>query len=651
MKRNPLTGAILTIYALAAVFLLIWLLPTPPAFHGIANYLPIHMTLEGVSIVVAMLVFAVSWNAYSSERAGNVVIVACAMLAVGLIDFVHLLSFKGMPELVTPSGAEKAINFWLAARLLAALALAAAALRSWTPLHSPRRRHTLLAAALAITALVCWIGLFHQDTLPHTFIEGQGLTPLKIGAEYLIVLLLIVPAAAFYRDARRGAAYDASGLFAAAAVSILSELSFTLYKDVSDIFNLLGHVYKVVAYLFIYRALFVASLRQPFEMLQQQVALRQAAEEEARAASGYARSLIEASLDPLVTISHAGKITDVNAATEQATGITRASLIGTDFADCFTEPEKARAGYLHVLAEDYVRDYPLTIRHSSGRTTDALYNATVYRNQAGETQGVFAAARDVTQQKRAEEVIRRLNAELEQRIAERTVQLEAANMELEAFAYSASHDLRAPLQTIDGFSRALQEDCGDKLDAAARDYLQRIRAAAKHMGQLTDALLQFSRLARSGMAPENLDLGAMARAVADQLRAQDPAREVSFDIAAGANAYADRHLLGAVLENLLGNAWKFTSRHPRARIEFGVAERETERVYYVRDDGAGFDMDRAQKLFLPFQRLHTTSDFPGNGVGLALVKRIIQRHGGRIWAEAAPEKGAAFYFTLPGTPD
>ena len=650
MKRNPLTNAILTICVLAAAFLFIWLLPTPPALRGIANYLPIHMTLEGFSVVVAILVFAVPWNAYSSERAGNVIIIACAMLAVGLIDFVHMLSFKGMPELVTPSGAEKAINFWLAARLLAALALLVAALRPWTPLPSPRQRHALLAAALAITALVCWIGLIHQDALPHTFIEGQGLTPLKIGTEYLIVLLLILSAAAFYRDARRGAAYDASGLFAAAAVSILSELSFTLYKDVTDIFNLLGHVYKVIAYLFIYRALFVASLRQPFEMLRQQVAMRRAAEEEARAASRYARSLIEASLDPLVTISHTGKITDINAATEQATGLARANLIGTDFADYFTEPEKARAGYRQVLAEDYVRDYPLTIRHSSGQTTDVLYNATVYRNPAGETQGVFAAARDITRQKQAEEAIRRLNAELEQRIAERTAQLEAANGELEAFAYSASHDLRAPLQTIDGFSRALQEDYGDKLDAEARDYLQRIRAATKHIGQLTDALLQFSRLARSGMVLENLDLGAMARAVADQLRAQDPAREVAFDIAARANAYADRRLLGAVLENLLGNAWKFTSKHPHARIEFGVAKREAERVYYVRDDGAGFDLERAQKLFTPFQRLHTISDFPGNGVGLALVKRIIQRHGGRIWAEAAPEKGAAFYFTLAGPP-
>ena len=164
--------------ALAAGFLLIWLLPTPAAFRGIANYQPMHMMMELFSIVVAMLIFGVVWNAYSDERAGNVMIIACAMLAVGLIDFVHMLSFKGMADLVTPSGPEKAINFWLAARFLAALALLVVAMRPWTPLATPAKKYWLLAGALAIVLFVVWIGLFNQDWLPRTFIEGQGLTPL-----------------------------------------------------------------------------------------------------------------------------------------------------------------------------------------------------------------------------------------------------------------------------------------------------------------------------------------------------------------------------------------------------------------------------------------------------------------------------------------
>jgi PAS domain S-box-containing protein len=252
---------------LAAVFLFVWLLPTPPALRGIANYLPMHMTMESFAIIVAMLVFGVTWNAYSSERAGNVIMLACAMLAVGLLDFAHMLSFKGMPDFVTPSGTEKAISFWLAARFIAALALLVAAVRPWTPLCRGFWKYALLLGALAVTALVFWVVLFHPAVLPRTFVEGDGLTPFKVAAEYLIVGLLVVAVVLFYRQARRGVAYDAAGLFTAAAISILSELSFTLYKNTTDIFNLLGHVYKVVAYLFIYRAMFVTTVREPFQRL------------------------------------------------------------------------------------------------------------------------------------------------------------------------------------------------------------------------------------------------------------------------------------------------------------------------------------------------------------------------------------------------
>ena len=247
----------------------------------------------------------------------------------------------------------------------------------------------------------------------------------------------------------------------------------------------------------------------------------------------------------------------------------------------------------------------------------------------------------------------RMLATQEQTIAtltQRTAQLEGANKELEAFSYSASHDLRQPLQTIDGFSRALLEDYGDKLDADAKDYLERLRAASQRIARLIDDLLKLAHITSADLVSEPVDLGAMASSVADHLRAQDPAREVVFDIATNAAAHGDRRLLAVLMENLLGNAWTFTARHARAKIEFGVTQRGGERVYYVRDDGAGFDMAHVEKLFVPFQRLHTTSEFPGNGVGLATVSRVVLRHGGRVWAEAMPEQGATFYFTLPDAP-
>lgn len=262
--QHPLRTAAWLLGGLSALFLAIWLAPPHHALEGISSYQSIHLPAETLSIVVSMLVFGVAWNAYSRERAANIIILACASLAVGLIDFAHMLSFAGMPVWVTPSGPEKAINFWLAARLVFAIALLAVALRPWTPLQRPHTRYVLLFAAIVVSAVVYWIGLFHQDSLPHTFIEGQGLTPLKIAAEYFIVALLAVAALLFWRQARRGEPREATGLFSAAAITILSELSFTLYSDVTDVFNLLGHIYKIVAYILIYRTVFVGSVQEPF---------------------------------------------------------------------------------------------------------------------------------------------------------------------------------------------------------------------------------------------------------------------------------------------------------------------------------------------------------------------------------------------------
>lgn len=337
----------------------------------------------------------------------------------------------------------------------------------------------------------------------------------------------------------------------------------------------------------------------------------------------YVESVLDNMFDLLVVTDPEGRIRTVNHAAAESLG--DGDLIGRSLTGVFDAPPPSGV----------VREAEVVLRTKDGGRMPALYSAAPLLDRQGRPGGYIVVARDITSRKAAEKslVAAKLAAE-------------ASAKELEAFSYSVAHDLRAPLRAVDGFSQILLDQYAGRLDEAGKDYLRRVRAGSGKMSRLIDDLLDLSRITRGALNLGGVDLSALAREIVNEFQRADPARSVTFVVAPGLTAMGDAGLLRVALANLLGNSWKYTGRHPRARIEFGAEPRGGRTVYFVRDDGAGFDMAYANRMFEPFTRLHGTAEFEGTGIGLALVERVITRHGGRVWGEGAVERGAVFYFTL-----
>jgi PAS domain S-box-containing protein len=1135
-------GLTALLVALTAVLVAVSLLPLEEIPPFGTRYTPWHTAMELAAIMTSFGVFVTGWNTPREACTRSILMLACAFLATGLLDTAHTLAFPGMADFFTPNEPEKAINFWMAARAAAAVALLAAACLPMQQRVPPRAKYAFLSAALIIPSIATWAFVFQLEGLPRTFVPGEGLTPLKLGIEYVIISMYALAGVALYARLRSSPAEHLRHLFAAVCIAALAEIFFTLFHDITDIYNLLGHAYKVIAYGFVYKALVLHAIHEPYALLEHS---RRALTESAERLSGIVNTMMQAiimadenmkivlfnpaaerifgrkadeavgtRLDCLIparfrsaheghmkafgasatgtrlvngrgrvvglhasgeefpaeaAISHftlsgrkffvavvsditakvvaerslrlfadiletstegimitdaANRILSVNPAFTRITGYSPEEVLGkspsilssgsqsadfyrtmwtsinehgswqgeiwdrrkngelfcewlsistvkdehgeisnhtavffditerkrteealrqseqrfraifnfsgvgitmrpahdrrlpwTEMNDRFCkllgytrqelsalstaaitpadEQERAARGIERLLngeIQGYVREKRLTrkdgteiwidlsvtalpdaqgrpesiiavyqdvterkraeetctwlaaivdnasdaiigrrldgmitswnagaerlfgytaaeavgqnvamlvppghrsrferdqaaiergeaippyetenlakggrvitallrlspIKDHAGRivgvsailhdtsarrqaeaaraflaaivdnSNDAIigcaldgtilsWNAAAERlygyatsevigrdvtmivpeqqheiaairtllatgqsiprhettrltkngqrilvslamspimDDAGHVMGVAAIAHDITERKRAEEEIIRLNAELEQRVAERTRQLETINKELEAFSYSVSHDLRAPLRGIDGFSQILLKNHGDRLDHTGRDFLQRIRRATTRMGELIDDLLQLSRVSASSLRIETVDLSGLASLVIDDLREREPDRRVMTEVQPGIVIRADPRLLRIVVENLLGNAWKFTKNRADARIRVGKMPQEGEEAAFVKDNGAGFNMRYAHKLFGAFQRLHGAGEFEGTGIGLATVRRIINLHGGRVWANAAVNRGATFYFTLPSS--
>ncbi len=471
-------------------------------FLSLYSYLLYHSLAEIFSIVIATGIFMVAWNSRKFMDNNYFLFIGIAFLFVAFVDLIHILAYPGMgvfPEY----GTNSAVQLWISARYIESISLLIAVF-----FIGRKLKHILSFLIYSLLVIVLLLSIFYWKVFPNCFVEGYGLTVFKIISEYIISIILLT---AIFLMFRKRTEFDKTVfklMTVSIVITIFSELSFTMYKDVYGIMNQVGHYFKIISFYLIYKAIIENGLKRPYSVL-----------------------------------------------------------------------------------------------------------------------------------------FRKLKKN-EQELEKKNLRLELVNKELESFAYSVSHDLQAPLRSIDGFSQALLEDCSSKLNRDGKDFLNRIRSSTKRMAGLIDDLLTLSRITRRKINYREVNLSKIANEVVKDLNTMKTKQQVKFEITPQLIANTDAGLMRIVLENLLGNAYKFSKKSNNGNIEFGSTDINGSKAYFVSDNGVGFDMKYADKLFAPFQRLHSEFDFEGTGIGLAIVQRIIHLHHGRVWAEGEVGKGATFYFTV-----
>lgn len=635
---------------LAIIQLLAWLLPSWPEFKGIPYYLPLHVWLETASIIISMMVFVMGWNSLSRSLSGNIVLLACAYFAVGILDFLHTISYGGMPDYISPNDAQKHLNFWLSARLLASIVLLVVALRPWTPLRSKTTRYLILGALFAITFTINWVVVYHQTWLPDTFITGQGLTAFKKNFEYTIIAINVVTALILLSKMREPQTYNVVLLFGAVCTLAMSEFFFTLYTTMTGSYNVLGHIYKVISYIFIYRAIVVEVIEEPYSLLeqtQQKLSMSLKASNtglwdwnlntndvyyspEWKAQLGYLPDDLPDNLDTWKSLLHPDD-------RESALGKVQEYLASSDL--------------------QYENEFRLCHREGGYRWIMARGEKQFDAN--GKVSNLIGSHIDITERKQTEVELRKYQDHLEDEVQLRTADLvlarnaaETANKAKSVFLSSMSHELRTPLNAILGFSNILRQD--SELRQEQRDNLGIINRSGEHLLTLINDVLEMAKIEAGRVEIESapFDIGEIVRDVSDMMHMR--AREKGLQLLVEQSSEFPRYIKGdearlrQVLINLVGNAVKFT-RQGGVTVRFGMKPHTTPPclLIEVEDSGPGIKQEDQQRIFLPFVQLSESTMQKGTGLGLTITQQYVKLMGGDIGVKSTLGVGSIFRVELP----
>jgi PAS domain S-box-containing protein len=639
--RRPLMLACGVWLLNASVLLLFVLVPALHFELPVAIHTNLHTLFETVSIIISMLVFSAGWLTFSREGRSNVALLCSIFFGVAILDFVHLLSYEGMPAFWIPATDGKSISFFLAARLLVAGALLGIAFQPWSRRIGNSERHWLLGLSLVFALGVSAYGLLEPAVRTWFFVPGSGLTVTKIAAEYLVIVLNLAAAAGFYLRMRAPQPYPLVPLFAAACMMALSELCFTLYATFNDQFSIMGHVIKVEAYLFVFRAIFIEFLEGPYRQLERARADLMESEEKYRL-------LFEHAPDAYLMANTDGSFHTANPAASVMFRIPRQDLWRIGRSDVTSDPRLA--GFLEERSRHGFARGELIFRRGDSSTFLGEISSFSYTDSQGRPMS-STFVRDITEKKRAEDEIISLNATLEQRVRDRTAELQSAYEDLERLSQVMAHDLRSPVVTIEGFAGLLMRDAGPLLDERQKSHLDRIRAATVRMAEMIDALLEFADVSRSRLKMQTLDIAAMADKALWSCQKRDPQRMVKAVVHRPVTLEGDARMITLVMETLIGVAWKNTARNKNAEIVVGAESGPAgESVCFVRYNGTETDAAAVEQALEAYPSLRTSGESTRSDIVLDNMRLVIARHGGRVWRESTPGRGAIYRFTLGQVP-